>query len=63
MARTIPYELYCEHQFTPRQLLAASRAANDSSFSTGRAWIWAVVTSIKDPQRGLRRQRAKTLLA
>ena len=66
MARTIPYKLYRtlnNRIKDPLQLLAASQAANDSSFSTGRAWIWAVVTSIKDPQRGLRRQRAKTLLA
>ena len=54
----------------PLQLLAARQAANNSSFSTGRAWIWAVVAvvvvvvvvTLRVLQRGLRRQRAKTLL-
>ena len=36
----------------------SSRAsARASNFSTGRAWIWAVVVSLKGPQRRLRRRR------
>ena len=38
-------------------MFPASQAARASNSSTGRAWIWAVVASLRGAQRRLRRRR------